>query len=283
MKFYAIDVETANADYSSICQIGVAKFDGDEIIERWATLINPETYFDEMNIGIHGITEYDVADAPTFSDVYSELKTRIEGKIAVHHMPFDRSAINRACIKYGLELIDTQWLDSARVVKRTWLQFSQKGYGLSNISNFLGINFEHHDALEDAIAAGKVLIEASKQSGLSLDELLVRVKKPISLKTLKDLSVNSDGHLFGEIIVFTGELSLPRRELSQYASALGCVVKGAVSKTTTMLVVGIQYEIKLADGYSKSSKHRKAEELIKEGHNIRILSEDDFTEICNQK
>ena len=141
MKFYAIDVETANADYSSICQIGVAKFDGDEIIERWATLINPETYFDEMNIGIHGITEYDVADAPTFSDVYSELKTRIEDNIAVHHMPFDRSAINRACIKYGLELIDTQWLDSARVVKRTWLQFSQKGYCLSNISNFLGINF----------------------------------------------------------------------------------------------------------------------------------------------
>jgi DNA polymerase-3 subunit epsilon len=47
-----------------------------------------------------------------------------------------------------------------------------------------------------------------------------------------------------------------------------------------MLVVGIQDNTKLA-GYEKSSKHRKAEELIESGINIRILSEKDFVEICN--
>ena len=47
-----------------------------------------------------------------------------------------------------------------------------------------------------------------------------------------------------------------------------------------MLVVGIQDDTKLA-GYEKSSKQRKAEELIESGISIRILSENDFVEICN--
>ena len=36
-------------------------------------------------------------------------------------------------------------------------------------------------------------------------------------------------------------------------------------------------------GYEKSSKHRKAEELIDEGVDLRILSEADFIEICNHE
>ncbi|GAH70392.1 unnamed protein product, partial [marine sediment metagenome] len=32
-------------------------------------------------------------------------------------------------------------------------------------------------------------------------------------------------------------------------------------------------------GHEKSSKHRKAEELILKGHDIRILSESDFKQL----
>ena len=42
-----------------------------------------------------------------------------------------------------------------------------------------------------------------------------------------------------------------------------------------MLVVGTQDERKLR-GHGKSGKHRRAEELIRKGHDIRILTEDDF-------
>ena len=46
-------------------------------------------------------------------------------------------------------------------------------------------------------------------------------------------------------------------------------------------VVGTQDNFKIA-GYSKSSKHRKAEELITKGIDIRILSEDDFKSLTNE-
>ena len=35
MNFIAIDVETANADYSSICQIGIAEFQNGKVVDKW--------------------------------------------------------------------------------------------------------------------------------------------------------------------------------------------------------------------------------------------------------
>ena len=64
MNFVAIDVETANADMASICQIGIAKFENGVLVEEWVSLINPEDYFHFINVDIHGIGESDVADEP---------------------------------------------------------------------------------------------------------------------------------------------------------------------------------------------------------------------------
>lgn len=63
LTFNAIDVETANADRASICQIGVVHVREGAIAERWQTLINPEDWFDPWNISIHGIDESNVQDS----------------------------------------------------------------------------------------------------------------------------------------------------------------------------------------------------------------------------
>lgn len=48
-----------------------------------------------------------------------------------------------------------------------------------------------------------------------------------------------------------------------------------MTRDTTILVVGDQ-DIRLLAGHDKSSKHRKAEKLIKDGYSIRIIGESDF-------
>jgi DNA polymerase III subunit epsilon len=83
-------------------------------------------------------------------------------------------------------------------------------------------------------------------------------------------------------IVFTGALSLPRINAAKIAASLGCHVDNSVTKSTTILVVGTQDVIRLA-GYEKSSKHRKAEDLIPKGFPIKILSEKDFIAMCNSE
>ena len=69
MDFVALDVETANADLASICQIGTATFQQGKIIDEFSTLIDPEDYFDPMNVYIHGITEDDVRNAPSYAQI----------------------------------------------------------------------------------------------------------------------------------------------------------------------------------------------------------------------
>ena len=286
MNFFAIDVETANVDYSSICQIGIAEFKDGQVIDIWSTLINPEAYFDPFNTSIHGIREEDVRDAPAFDQIYKELSERITGQITVHHMPFDRIAISRICVEYNLDVLQPRWLDSAKIVRRTWEQFAYKGYGLANIAEFLKIEFAHHDALEDAIAAGQIVHKACEKTQLTIEEWFSRVSQPIfkyqgGSSTIK-FEGNSEGPLFGDSLVFTGTLSLPRKDAGKIAADLGCNVCNSVTKKTTILVVGTQDSSKLA-GYEKSSKHRKTEELIQKGIPIKILSEKDFVEMCNRE
>ncbi|MCB2196770.1 MAG: transposase [Bacteroidetes bacterium] len=282
MNFIALDVETANADYSSICQIGVAEFFNDQIVNTWETLINPKDYFDLLNISIHGINEEKVKNSPTFVQVVDKLKELTKDKIIIHHMPFDRIAINRACEYNDIDKLEINWLDSAKIVRRTWSEFSYSGYGLFNVANYLKISFKHHNALEDAIAAGKIVLKACELKNMDINDWFERVRKPINIyskgSSVPNLEGNPEGSLFGENAVFTGSLFITRAEAAKLASDLGCNVSNSVNKKTTMLIVGKQETFKLA-GYQKSSKHRKAEKLITEGYEIRILSEDDFKEL----
>jgi DNA polymerase-3 subunit epsilon len=65
------------------------------------------------------------------------------------------------------------------------------------------------------------------------------------------------------------------------AASIGCDVRDGVAKETTLLVLGDQDLRRLA-GYEKSSKHRKAEELIERGQQIRFLGERDFLKIFEE-
>jgi DNA polymerase-3 subunit epsilon len=284
MEFVAIDVETANADMASICQIGLVKCENDVLSDEWKTYVDPEDYFDAINVSIHGIDESVVRGAPTFPELADTLRSYLEGTVVVCHTHFDRVAIHQAAQRYGVTALECTWLDSARVARRTWKECAWKGYGLYNVCKILGYDFKHHDALEDAKAAAHILLAATNKGGLDLDGWLRRVRQPIdptaggSAPAIRREG-NPEGALYGEVLVFTGALEIPRREVADLAAAIGCQVASGVTKKTTMLVVGDQ-DIKRLAGHEKSSKHRKAEELIEKGIPIRILKESDFIELA---
>ena len=96
LNFVALDVETANADMASICQIGIAKFKDGQLVDEWSSLIDPEDYFDDINIDIHGIDEEAVVGAPTFPEVVGELSNYLSGSVCVSHTHFDRVSLGKA-------------------------------------------------------------------------------------------------------------------------------------------------------------------------------------------
>ena len=280
-NFFALDVETANANMSSICQIGIVEFSEGKVINQWETYVNPQTYFDPFNVSIHGISEEMVKNSPRFPEIYSHLQKMVDGQVVVTHMPFDQTSLQRSCEKYALPKLECAWFDSARLVRRHWEQFRQSGYSLPNITAHLGIQYKSHSAVEDARAAGEVVSRAIIESGQSLDEWRIRAYKQsaASRNAHHARAGNPDGSFYGETIVFTGSLSMPRATAANLAAQAGCNVSDSVNKNTTILVIGIQSQDRLA-GYEKSSKHRKAEELANKGQQIKIIAELDFFELA---
>lgn len=275
-RFAAIDIETANPDVSSICQVGIAIYDQEKLVDTWETKVNPESYFRNINTSIHGISAEDVAAAPKRHEIIKDIERFLHGSNVASYGAFDRSSINQA---YPNQF-QINWLDVTKVVRYTYEALAKKGYGLSNVCSLLNINLtNHHDALVDAIAAGEVLIKASRESGLSISDWFNGQYARKTQKTKKNAGEqNENGNLFGEIIAFTGSLSIPRSQAKELAMNAGCAVGSGVTKKTTILVVGAQDLVK-TKGSLESAKEQKARKLIESGQEIKIIFEDDFFNI----
>ena len=280
MNFVAVDVETANNDRASICQIGIAVFKDGKLADEWVTLINPKDHFSHWNIKVHGITESHVRDSPEFSKVGDRINSYFRDNVVISHGNFDLDSLSKAFLKCNVEFQFGSWLDTTQVARRAWSQFATKGYGLANLAGEIGYKFEHHDALADAKAAGVVLVEAIRLTNISLDDWPKRVAQRIDLNASSAAvdaarEINQAGALLGEVIVFTRSIIMTRSQAKDAAASLGCSVGKTVTKKTTILVIGGP-DIHKLETKDKSGKHRHAEKNIAKGQPIRILKESDF-------
>lgn len=176
-----------------------------------------------------------------------------------------------------LPLSNFRWHDSVTVARRAWPELKGNGgHGLANLKSVFNLDFQHHDAGEDAKAAAMVVLLAERDMSQTFEQILAprsrtasRFEKPISLEG------NQSGPLYGHIACFTGSLSMSRGNASTVAANAGITVKTGITKKTTLLVVGDQ-DLSVLNGHQKSTKHRRADELINQGQNIRILTESEF-------
>lgn len=176
-SFVSIDVETANNSTASICQIGMAKFVNGELVDTYNRLIRPDVMFLPANIRVHGIKPDMVKSAPKFFEVFGEVNEWLSDGVVSSHSYFDRSAIYGSIKRDILPEPNYTWIDATTVIRRTWSQYSKRGYGLANLSSDFNIKFKHHDACEDARVSGELLVMAIRQSGKSLEEWLKILNK----------------------------------------------------------------------------------------------------------
>lgn len=262
--FVVVDVETACARVSSICQIGIVGFrDGREMF-AYETLVDPRDEFAPFNVAIHGITADRVEGEPTFDDIHGIVDAHLRGRVTVAHSLFDKSALAAACGVSGQPVIETEWLDSVRVAKLAWPQL--QSHRLNVLARFLGIEHRHHDALSDARAAGMVLVRAIEHTGIDLRGWMTKpprekVKTPVPAAT---------GPLVGERVAILGE---PRDgALARYVAGAGGKVVASVGSTTTMLVIATRQPY--GRWVDVSQPYRKASELRSAGRSIAILTEE---------
>ncbi|MBA3547208.1 MAG: NAD-dependent DNA ligase LigA [Nannocystis sp.] len=133
------------------------------------------------------------------------------------------------------------------------------GLGRDDLMAVKGIKDAIADAIVDGLAARSELIEA-----LLKHVRVARGEKP---------AIVAGGALGGKSFVFTGTLEGFTREQAQArVQELGGEVPSGVNKALSYLVVG-------AGKGAKSSKQKKAEELIAAGAPLKVLSEAEFLEL----
>lgn len=177
MDFVAIDFETANQRPNSACQVAAVVVQDSQIVEERAWLIRPPSnYFAPINISVHGIRPQDVENAPSMEQVWEELGELIDGlPLLAHNARFDMGVLVASLTAYDVACPQFEFQCTRVLAKATWPGRSR--YGLKPLGNWLGIDFRHHDALEDARCCAQIAILAESVQGQvgSLEELELRL------------------------------------------------------------------------------------------------------------
>lgn len=182
MNYVAIDFETANRYPNSACSIGMVKVKNGQVVEEYYRLIKPpKMVFDAMNIQIHGIRPKDVANEPTFDDLWaSEIRPFMEDlPLVAHNASFDMNVLRALFTTYDLEAGSIRYICTVTGSRKTYPELSN--HKLSTVSEHLGIALRHHQALDDARACALILADIFRVNACDhFDDLCV--KKGMCLK-----------------------------------------------------------------------------------------------------
>jgi DNA polymerase-3 subunit epsilon len=177
MRFAALDFETASGARVSACSLGIAVVEDGEIVRRKEWLIRPPSlYFNPFNIQIHGITPEMVQGEPEFDALWPEIEHEIgDLTLVAHNAGFDIPVLQATLARYDVWYAKMPFLCSCSLSRRCWPEL--QSHSLDSLAREFGINFRHHNAEEDAVAAAQVVLRAAEEySADSVEELMERAR-----------------------------------------------------------------------------------------------------------
>ena len=165
MKIVSIDFETANNSDASICAAGMAVFEDGALVESLHWLVRPPKghgWFREDFTECHGMTWFDVQNAPEFSVIAPEFLERLlrADLVIAHNAAFDVRKLRGTLRHFGLECPDFDFLCTLQMSRRVWPELPD--HCLGTVAAHIGHEFHHHNAQEDAEAAGRLFCAMMK-------------------------------------------------------------------------------------------------------------------------
>lgn len=287
-RIVAFDVETPNSDNDRICSIGITVIDGNSITSSEEYLVDPDTYFSNSNISIHHITRVKVANAPRFDVLWTKISSLFTRNLVVaHNASFDLRVLLKTLTYYNIEIPVFNYVCTYKLSKEFLPEYGP--FGLDALCKKFDIDLIHHNAASDSKACAEILLLLIKDFSLKLDEHIAKfgtISKANSLTSksnqhslgeIRERAKTSTGqknvNFFGRNFVFTGELSqLTRQEAYTLVISGGGNVNSSVTKNVDVLVN--------ADTVP-TAKLKAALDLQEKGHHIKIITGEQFMEMCN--
>lgn len=167
-RILSFDFETANHSAVSICAAGVAIIENGQLVGTRHWLVRPPQghgWFREDFIGIHGITHEDVMDAPEFPTVAGELFPLLSSAhlVIAHNASFDVRTLRSTLQYFGMQHAGFPCLCTLKAARAIWPHLSN--HKLDTVASHVGYAVRHHNAEDDAKAAGLALLAMMNQAG----------------------------------------------------------------------------------------------------------------------
>ena len=173
-EFVAIDLETTglNPAEHEIIEIAWVRFERGVIVESFSSLVCPKQPIPHRITELTGISDDEVASAPSIEEVLPEVLEALSGRTVVaHNASFDRGFLETAASRMGLAVMDVAWVDSLEAARRAWPGLAS--YSLSHLRQWLGLPLDQeHRALADAEAAGQVWLLALQTGKVALTNVI---------------------------------------------------------------------------------------------------------------
>ena len=171
-EIVCFDIETTGLKVTreAITEIGAVVLKNGEITERFQTFVNPNRRLTPEIIGLTGITDAMLADAPQLKEALTAFLKFVNGRpLAAHNAEFDIGFIRAGCAKTGLDF-DPTYVDSLILAQNLLPEL--KKYKLDIVAEHLDLPaFNHHRASDDAAMVGYMLVpffeKMRKELGIS--------------------------------------------------------------------------------------------------------------------
>ena len=185
MKYAIIDIETTGLSPKNekITEVAVFIHDGKQIVDEYATLLNPERKIPYRITQITGITNQMVEPAPKFYEVAKKIVEITSDAVFVgHNVRFDYGFLRQEFLRLGYDY-ERETIDTVKLSRK--LIPGQPSYSLGKLCRNLEINnHSRHRAEGDALATTKLF-----ELLLSMDsDLSVKDSKKAGSEVNKDLT-----------------------------------------------------------------------------------------------
>ena len=158
-EIVCFDIETTGLKVTreAITEIGAVVLKNGKITETFQTFVNPGRRLTPEIIGLTGITDTMLADAPSLKEALTAFLQFVNGRVlAAHNAEFDISFIRAGCRKVGLEFEPT-YIDSLILAQNLLPELHK--YKLDIVAEHLDLPaFNHHRASDDAGMVGYMLV-----------------------------------------------------------------------------------------------------------------------------
>ena len=305
LDFIAIDFETANSFRGSACAIGLAFVKNNQIVSRKYHYIKPkDMHFDPYYVKLHGISERNVKHCPEWPDVWDSIANELQDHlILAHNASFDMSVLRHVFDDYKMEYPIFDFHCTRVIGKKVWPGLIN--YTHNTLARLINIKLEHPNAHDNAATCAKIALKALEtKKEPSLRNFLekhqmplgkirpgkyrpAREKKPAHLQAYNMAEeyqnfnnvLDEDHPFYNKHIAFTGTLlSLPPEEAMRQVLKAGGHPETTITNNTNFFVYGKQDFSNFSyDSYNTEMK--KAIILNDKGHDIEILSEEDFLQL----